>query len=499
MANIYKLRVTNKVKDTIGLGFGNYAYDDVVTVNEKQLNSSLVRNALRNGYLEPMGEDSSDISSAMMDYYNGTQAFNKNHFPISTVELVQPTAAGGVINVQATDLCGCLTLGKEVSVDKILVRFSAASVTAAMPRLLAVAGDSSPVTPTILTAYDDSAGTYTAATNGSIAAAAPITWAANDMLIVGYSEKFASVVCDMTAASNQANVATPYFWDGTGWTAFTSYHDYTVETAGRTFSRASAGDKTRIVWWEKPDEWTVGGPNGSSASNDDYCVGIKFSGALTNLAGGSVYPVLDTPIADIPLGYNEWAPKAVILKLGAAYSDITNSAPATLNSFTTTDYIWLGFDKPVSGFYVNVTNTNSNAVSAVLTYWNGVTWTAAPTVTDGSINAGCTFGQDGTISMVNIPANWEKVAATNTNVTGTNTPATISTDELYWLRYTVSGAMDASVTAELTRGIPSLNYWVEYETNEQTFIDSDDQIKVIVAEPENTIGGLTVQAVIADV
>ena len=499
MANIYKFRVTTKVKDTIGLGFGNFAAESVVTMNEKQLNSSIVRNALRNGYLEPSGEDSSDISTAMMDYYNGTQAFNKNHFPVSTVELVQPTAAAGVINVQATDLAGALTLGKEVSVDKLLVRFSAASVTAAMPRLFAVAGDSSPVTPTILTAYDYTAGTYTAATNGAIAAAVPIAWAANDMLIVGYSEKFASVVCDMTTASNQANVATPYYWDGSDWAAFPSYHDYTVETAGRTLSRASAGDKSRIVWWEKPDAWVVGAPSGSGANNDDYCVAIKFSGALTNLAGGSVYPVLDTPIADIPLGYNEWAPEAVILKLGAAYSDITASAPATLNSFTTTDYIWLGFSKPVSGFYVNVTNTNSNAVTAVLTYWNGIAWAAAPAVTDGSINAGCTFGQDGTISMVNVPANWETIAASDTNVTGTNTPATVTTDELYWLRYTVTGAMDAAVTAELTRGTPSLNYWVEYETAEDTFIDSDDQIKVIVAEPENTIGGLTVQAVIADI
>ena len=499
MANIFKFVFTNKVKDTHGLGIGNYAAGDTIYLNEKQINTSYVRNSLKNGYLEPAGEDADQVSDIMMDYYNGTQSFNKNFLPLSTIELVKPTAAGGLINVQAADLAGNMLIGKILNIDKILVRFSAASVTATMPRLLSVAGDSSAATPTLLTAYDDTAGTYTAATNAAIAAAAPIAWAANDILIVGYTEKFSSVVCDMTTPSNQANVATPYYWDGTEWVAFETSTDYTVETAGRTLSRAAAADKTRMVWWETPDAWVAGGPKGSGAANTDYCVGIKFSGALTNLAGGSVYPVLDKPIADIKLGYDEWAPEAVILKLGAAYTDITAAAPATINSFDTTDYIWLGFSEPVSGFYVDVTNTNSNASVISLTYWDGVSFKATPAVTDGSINAGATFGQDGIVSMASIPSGWSPVAATNAGVTGTNTPVTITTDELYWLRVAVSVQFDNSVTVALNRGLPPLNTWIEYETVEQTYVDSNDTIKFIITEPENTIGGLTIQAVIADI
>ena len=500
MANIHKYTVTNKVQNTIGLGIGNFSAGDTVLLNEKQLNTAIVRNAITKGYLEPEGEDASQVSSVMMDYYNAVQGFNKNYFPLCAVELVQPIAAASIVNVQATDLCGGLILKKRVAVDKIIAKFGTASSTAEMPRLLAVAGDSSPVTPTLLTAYDYTAETYTAATNASIAAAAPITWAANDMLIVAYTEKFASVVCNMTTASNQATTATPYYWDGTQWVVFPTYHDYTVETAGRTLSRASSLDKTRMVWWEKPDDWVAGGPVGSLAVPTDYCVGILFSGALTALAGGSVYPVLDTPIADIRLGTSEWIPKAIVMKLGTAYTDITTSNPATLNSFTTTDYLWFGFNQKVSSVYVNVTNTNSNASTAVVTYWNGSTFTACPTITDGTESGGASFAQDGTLAMANIPENWK--LATATEVVDVNgVPSTITTDQLYWLRFTTSAAFDASVTAAflVNTGQPVVNRWYEYETSEQAFIDTDDVIKVIITEPENNIAGLTIQAILADI
>jgi len=502
MANIFKFRVTTKVQNTLGLGIGNYSANDTIYVNEKQLKTASFRNAIKNGYIEPAGEDDSKVSSVMMDYYNGSQGFGKNYLPVSTVELVQQIAAGSIVNVQGTDLCGGMSLGKRVAIDKIMAKFTTASSTAGMPRLLVVAGDSSPVTPTLLTAYDYTAGTYTAATNGSIAAAAPITWAANDMLLVAYTEKFASVVCDMTTPSNQATTATPYYWDGSTWVVFPAYHDYTVETTGRTLSRASALDKTRMVWWEKPDDWVAGGPSGSGAPITDYCVGIKFSGALTALAGGSVYPVLDTPIADVSLGTSEWIPQAVVLNLNGTYSDITASAANTLNSFgTSTSYIWLGFNQKVSSFYVDVTNTNTNASTAVVTYWNGTSFASCPTITDGSINATATFGKDGAISMAAIPEDWSKATAATVVESANNVPTTISTDQLFWLRFATSAAFDASVTANfaVNTGQPVVNKWYEFDTAENTFVDVNDTIKVIIAEPENNIANLTIQAVLTDI
>ena len=509
MANIFKFRVTTKVQNTMGLGIGNYSAEDTIYLNEKQLNTAIFRNAIQQGYLEPAGEDDSKVSSIMMDYYNADQSFAKNYFPVSTVELVQPIAAASIVNAQATDLCGDMLLDKRVAIDKILVKFTTASSAAATPRLLVVAGDSSPVTPTLLTSYDNNLAVYTACTNGSIGVNAPIIWAANDILIVGYSEKFASVVFDMGTANSNTTLGVPYYWDGTAWVVFPSYHDYTVEVAAKTLSRAAALDKTRMVWWEKPDDWIAGGPVGSGAIHTDYCIGIKFAGVLTGLATCSVYPVLDTPIADILLGTSEWIPKATILKKGTSYSDLTSSAVYNFNDFATTDYLWLGFNQKVSGFYVDATAFNTNVSVAALTYWNGTTWAACPTVTDGTATTGggtaTSFGQDGAISMANITEDWARDTARATSSGfpgGNNVPTTITTDKLYWLRYTVTAAdFDAGTSANfaVNTGQPVVNKWYEYETAENTFVDVNDVIKVIVAEPENNIVGLTVQAMLADI
>lgn len=501
MANIFKFRVTTKVKDTLGLGIGSYEAGSTIYLNEKQLNTAAIRNAIQQGYVEPMGEDDSQITDIMLDYYNAVQGFNKNFIPVSTIELVSPKAAAGLVDTQATDLAGDVVLGRRVAIDKIMARWSIASVASAMPRLLVTSGISGIVTPTLLTSYTYLTGAYLAATNGSIAAAAaPITWAASDMLIIGYSEKFASVVTDRSAANTVATTATAYYWNGTTWVAFNTTTDHTIETTGKTLSRTHAADKSRIIWWEMPDAWIPGGPAGSGALHTDYCVAIKFSAALTTLAGCSVYPVLDRPIADINLGYGEFAPTAVVLKLAAAYTNIIAVSPAAFDNFTTTDYIWVGFTQPVSGFYVTVSTVNTNHVDHAVTYWNGQSWISIA-ATDGTDNTG-TFGKSGAITLSTIPQDWVPAVATNIAIgsggSGTSTPATVSTASLYWIRYTVSAAMDNDVDATINRGVPGLNHWYSYETVEMSYVDANDPIKVIVVEPENIIATLTLNAVMED-
>ena len=503
MANIFKFQATNKVKNSLGLGFGSVSAGDVFKLTDTQLKKSSVRNALRLGYIKPMAEDSSEISEDMMEYWDGTVSYTKNLMPAFSVQVVPPIAANTLVNVVSADLSNGYKLGRKSVITGVNAKFSTAPLTAATnaPRLLMTAGDDNIITPTLLTAYDDTAGTYTAATNGAIAAAAPIVWAANDILIVGYTEKFSSVLCDMTAASNQANVATPYYWDGTEWVAFEASTDYTVETAGRTLSRASAGDKARMVWWETPDAWVAGGPNGSGAVSTDYCVGIKFSGALTNLAGGSVYPVLDKPIADMNLGTSGLAaPTAVAQKLGAVYTDQTDIAVAwAMNAFTTTDYIWVGFESPQSGFAVDLTGVNANAETAELTYWNGQEWASCPTVTDGTEAGGATWAQDGTITMASIPTDWTPISATDSNVMGANAPATVTTDNLYWLRYTVTGPLDAAGTGVILYGVPGRNVWHQFDSMYTTYIDENDEIHIFVVNENATIAALEINAMAADI
>jgi len=502
MANIYKFQVTNKVQNTLGLGFANVAAGDTFYLVDTQLQNALVRNAIQQGYVEPVGEDDSVVTGIMMDYFDAKLKFSKNVFPSSAVTVVPPIASAGIINVVAADLSDGYLFGRKIAITGIEARFSTASSAAAAPRLLVTAGNQTPVTPTLLTAFDYNVGSYTAATNGSIANNAPITWAASDQLIIGYTSKFASVVFAKTTANSASTLAVPYYWDGSAWVVFPSYTDYTKEVTGKTFSRVGNVDKTRIVWWETPDDWVAGGPTGSLALPTDYCIALQFNGVLTALAAASLYPVLDRPIADVNLGYDTWAPDSVVQKLGVTYTDQTGIAVAwSTSGMTTTDYIWVGFDKKASGFYVNIDGDQLAARTMVLTYWNGKVWSSVTaTATDGTADAGATLGQDGTISLVTVPVDWTPAAATDTTggFPGASTPTTVTTDELYWLRYSVSGALDANGTCVILRGAPSVNTWTHFEPEQMTFVDANEELHMNVTDENSAIAATTINVMVGD-
>lgn len=528
MANIFQFKATNKVKNTLGLGFANVAAGDEFYLTDIQLKRSSVRNAIELGYIEPMGEmDIASAASAIAGtgseawytYLDGITSFRKNTMPALAARIVPPLAAGAIVNTQGADLCGGYVFGRKVAVTGLEVRFSTAPLTAAIqvPRLLVTAGIPTAMTQTLLTSYKNSTGVYYSQTQASIHEhiTAATVWAADDLLIIGYSEKFASVVCNMTTESSATTSSTPYYWDGTAWVAFTDSTDYTNDgvagTYTKTFSRVGDTDNARIVWWEKPDAWVAGGPSGSGAASTDYCVAIKFSGALTALAGGSVYPVVDTPIADINLGvyglpYLEGGVgnPTVIQKLAAAYLDKTGVTTAWANDgFTTTDYLWIGSEKPFQGFAVDVDTVNDTVSAPVVTYWNGISWVACPTITDGTNAVADTFKTDGTITMATIPTDWTPSAATSISITnggsGTSTPTTVTDNELYWLRLTTTAQFTNPSTCFIAYLVPALNYWHYIEPKHMTFIDSDEEVHIWVVDENTTIAALSVNAMLADI
>jgi len=234
----------------------------------------------------------------------------------------------------------------------------------------------------------------------------------------------------------------------------------------------------------------------------DYCIALQFDGVLTALAAGSLYPVLDRPIADVNLGYDTWAPDAVVQKLGVTYTDRTGGAVAwSTSGMTTTDYIWVGFDKKASGFYVDITGVQAAARTMVLTYWNGKAWSSVTaTATDGTANGGATLAKDGTVSLVTVPVDWTPAAATDTTTgfPGTSTPATVTTDELYWLRYSVSAALDANGTCVIVRGAPSVNTWTHFEPEQMTFVDADEYLHMNVTDEDSTIAATTINVMVGD-
>ena len=134
--------------------------------------------------------------------------------------------------------------------------------------------------------------------------------------------------------------------------------------------------------------------------------------------------------------------------LSAVVQDFSNSGVATLNSFDTLangDAIYIGSHEQFRGVRVDVTNTNSSASVLTVEYWNGSAWVTA-SATDGSDNGGATFGVDGNVTWT-VPTDWTRgLLSTILGVSTTVTGGIRLAEDLFWTRWKVSAAFDATVT-----------------------------------------------------
>lgn len=123
-------------------------------------------------------------------------------------------------------------------------------------------------------------------------------------------------------------------------------------------------------------------------------------------------------------------------------STSTDVVLSSLDTLANGDALWLGSDVPFLGVQVDVDAANANAATLAGHYWNGSAL-AALTVTDGSAAAGATFGQDGNITWTLptdwVPASLRALGQSPGNVPGASLP-------LYWVRLSVSAALDSSTT-----------------------------------------------------
>jgi hypothetical protein len=494
MANLHKFTVTNKVAGLLSVDGGTYVAGDILYMPEHQVNYFLKSPYLINGLLEYNGEvepGDTSLTAEFMTLYDAKLAPKKNILPSSMIKLATSLVkAVNPVGIQGADCAGGFIANRRMYVNKVGVKYGVITSGTYAPWFLVSSGDVTLVTPSILTSYEAASGHYHAATNGSITATAPITWASGDKLIIGYSEKFSSAQFDMTAASGQTNTATAYYWTAAGWKQFLDLKsiatlvDYTAETSGRTLSRAAAGDKARMVWWTQPTDWVPGGPEGSWAGYTDYCVGIQFSGALTTLAGCSVYPVLDRPLANIKLGTSIFGTEHYYTYKGTTWTNTIN-----LDGWgAATDAIYISVDHKFDGLYVDMTGGSVNDVGTTLSlaYWNGVNWVAM-TFADGTENPGGTpFAVDGwiTITAPKNPSDWVKVTAStiNSNMYGAGTQ--------YWVRImaTAGGPLKAGTAIDaLEANQPAVNNWLWYDVQDEGFVDAGDPIKITVMLKEANI------------
>ena len=137
----------------------------------------------------------------------------------------------------------------------------------------------------------------------------------------------------------------------------------------------------------------------------------------------------------VKLWYYDDSATTKYVDLTSALTDRNTSTGtgSSLNSFATADFIYFGCDNRFRGLSVDVTNTNGTASAATVEYWNGTAWTSI-TVTDTTESPGGTpLGQDGLLSWT-VPTDWVRTSVNSE-------PRT-----LYWVRYKVSVALDATVS-----------------------------------------------------
>lgn len=139
---------------------------------------------------------------------------------------------------------------------------------------------------------------------------------------------------------------------------------------------------------------------------------------------------------------------ATITDQSETLQDNATATTADYNSLDTAanlDFVYVGSHLKFRGVQVDIVNTNSVASVLSTDYWNGSTWANASS-TDGTISGGTTtFGQDGAITWT-VPTDWAKVDLA-TAVATTGTAVRDRSASLYWVRFKVSVAFDATVSA----------------------------------------------------
>jgi len=514
-ANFLKFRCTWTGRGKFACGQRLLDYGDEIILPADQASRYIKHTDISKGYMEFLGgAESADaaFSANIQGYLEGKMGVLKQDaLPTS----ILPLKTAGITTIQGADASAFLATDREMALSRLMVRMPTVTDGVDAPRFLVSSGGMQKVTPSTLRYYDDSGTAYGAMTNGSIDAAAPIVWAASDLMIIGYTEKFRSVNVSVdTAAATAGAISAVSYWNGSAWVAFDDFVDYTQEpSAANSFDRAGFATDTniRVVWWEAPQDWKPGGPAGSGVPADSYVVALTISGALTTLDGARFYPVLDTPIADVNFGLLQSSREAdaVVTVVGTTYADFTAQV-ATID-LSNADFVYLGFSQPVGGIYVDVTNTDATVETLSFAYWAGQSsasgWSGEATVAADAWAGGATglvdgtdaLAQDGAITWSVQPSDW--VAAPYTELpsalaSGIAALGTVTDSDLYWIKMSASGAMDADNTDRFYGIIPTVAWFNMDPKNSHVGAGEDLHVHVI---DEHASASTQIMAVLADI
>lgn len=123
---------------------------------------------------------------------------------------------------------------------------------------------------------------------------------------------------------------------------------------------------------------------------------------------------------------------------GDAATDVVLSS---LDTAANGDFVLVGAAVPFRGLVADVDSANSTTSTLAVHYWNGSAW-ADISPTDGTASGGATFAQDGNITWT-VPTAW---AGATLDDLGAGFSDGRTQEHLYWVRLSVSAALDSSTT-----------------------------------------------------
>lgn len=135
----------------------------------------------------------------------------------------------------------------------------------------------------------------------------------------------------------------------------------------------------------------------------------------------------------------------------AAQNNIKSTAGVVLSSFATTHALWVGAVVPFRGVFFDGNLTNSNTATTVTTYWSATGPTMATlTSVDGTFSGVASFNVDGAFTWT-VPTDWTPTTLRTAGGAVVAIPG--SGQPLYWVKFTVSAALDASVAFDQVLGL----------------------------------------------
>lgn len=224
--------------------------------------------------------------------------------------------------------------------------------------------------------------------------------------------------------------------------------------------------------------------------------GDSFKFNIVKIDGSVAVDLFTTDQPYPPLGFS--AMVATTADGGATYTDVSVEVKASgdaqtaviggLGTVANGYWVVFGKDYPFSGISVAMDGANVNAQAAALTveYWNGSAWTAVPgAITDGTNNAGATFGKTGAISF-KVPGDWVRDE--------------IDGLEAFYVRLGVSAALTAGTAIDAMVAIPIAGHPAEYGMDTDEIVRTilpGDFLHLVVRDANATADDITVSLVVA--